>query len=118
MGSNTHYSWCRRMSEAMLDYHSGENLGLREIPQAPDLSAPPRLAWWMLALVALLSFAVYANSLKNGFAFDDCAIVEKNPHVVNLEWTGIWYDNYWPRSDGIQPDVLYRPITLWSYLAN
>ncbi len=77
-----------------------------------------RPAWWMLALVALLAFAVYANSITNGFSFDDIAIVRDSQHVVNLEWTAIWYDNYWPRTEGVQPDILYRPITLWSYLAN
>ncbi|HVT79219.1 MAG TPA: hypothetical protein VHM90_01070, partial [Phycisphaerae bacterium] len=44
--------------------------------------------------------------------------MKNNPHVVDLQWTTIWTDNYWPKVEGIQPDTLYRPLTLWSYLAN
>ena len=87
----------------------------------PSLSTAPSarpLTWWMLLAVALLSIGVYANSIPNGYAFDDVAIVEGSRHVVNLQWSAIWFDNYWPKSDGIQPDILYRPITLWTYLAN
>src|SRR5947207_10662458 len=90
----------------------------------PD-TTPARLApsaapmtWWMLLLIALLAAGAYANSLYNGFAFDDWAIVKNNQHVVDLEWSTIWTDNYWPKNEGIQPDALYRPLTLWSYLAN
>lgn len=87
---------------------------------SPDAPASPRgrLSWWMLALVALLAAIVYANSLKNNFAFDDVGIVENNPHVVDLQWTTIWHSNYWPKVEGVQPDALYRPLTLWTYLAN
>jgi len=72
----------------------------------------------MIALLGALAVGVYANSLCNDFAFDDLAIVQNNPHVVDLQWTTIWTDNYWPRTEGIQPDTLYRPLTLWTYLAN
>ena len=82
-------------------------------------SAPPRrIGPWWLMLIALVASCVYANSLRNGFAFDDVAIVKDNPHVVNFEWVTIWRDNYWQAHDGMQPDVLYRPLTLWTYLAN
>jgi tetratricopeptide (TPR) repeat protein len=86
-------------------------------PASPE-PAVGTLSWWIPALAAALAVAVYANSLRNDFAFDDLTIVRDNPHVVNLEWTAIWTDNYWPRSNGILPDTLYRPLTLWTYLAN
>jgi len=76
------------------------------------------LRWWMLALVGVLAFLVFANSLNNDFAFDDVAIVKDSLRVKNLDWIGIWTQNYWPKTEGVQPDALYRPITLWSYLAN
>jgi len=72
---------------------------------------------WALALVALAAGGVFANSIVNGFALDDVAIVQHNPHVLNLEWTTIWAANYWPTDNG-PTDVLYRPLTIWSYLAN
>ena len=86
----------------------------------PALAAPAAkpVAWWMLLLIALLAGGAYANSLYNNFAFDDLAIVKNNPHVVEFQWTTIWTDNYWPKTEGIQPDALYRPLTLWSYIAN
>jgi tetratricopeptide (TPR) repeat protein len=73
---------------------------------------------WMLVGIAIVACAVYANSLYNGFAFDDVAIVKDNIHVKDLMWNTIWTDNYWPTNEGIQPDALYRPLTLWTYLAN
>jgi hypothetical protein len=93
----------------------------------PSFSADPSrargaaggpLALWILVLVGVLAAGVFANSLRNGFAYDDVTIVKDNRHVVDLEWTTIWTDNYWPRVNGMMPDQLYRPLTLWSYLAN
>ena len=89
-----------------------------EIPMSPALVPPRPVAWWMLLLVALLAAGAYANSVKNGYAYDDLGVIKNNAHVLNQEWTTIWTDNYWPSSGGRQPDTLYRPLTLWSYLAN
>ncbi len=72
----------------------------------------------MLLLLALIAAGVYGNSLRNGYAFDDVTIIQNNQRVVDLSWTEIWATNYWPLVDGFQPDVLYRPLTMWSYLAN
>jgi tetratricopeptide (TPR) repeat protein len=86
---------------------------------APALAGRARRpSAWLLLLIALVAVAVYANSLKNGFAYDDVGIIQANKHVVDLNWSTIWADNYWPTTDGLQPDLLYRPLTLWSYLAN
>ncbi len=76
------------------------------------------LSWWMLLLVVLLAAGVYANTLKNDFAYDDLGVITGNAHVQELDWVGIWKDNYWPRTEGVLPDSLYRPLTLWTYLAN
>jgi protein O-mannosyl-transferase len=92
--------------------------GLRDPRLAGAAIAVAPLRVWILVFVGALALGVYANSLVNGFAYDDIAIVQENPHVVSLEWTTIWSDSYWPRVNGMLPDVLYRPLTLWSYLAN
>ncbi|HVX84592.1 MAG TPA: hypothetical protein VH253_07230 [Phycisphaerae bacterium] len=81
-------------------------------------AGPRKLAWWMYLLLALAAVGVYANSLKNGFALDDVAIIQQNAHVTDLHWAEIWTDNYWPKEDGVPPDVLYRPLTIWTYLVN
>ena len=85
---------------------------------SPLSAKPARLAGWMLLMVALLAAGVYANSLWNGFAFDDVGVIQNNPHVTDLAWSEIWTSNYWGAKDGMQPDVLYRPLTLWTYLVN
>jgi tetratricopeptide (TPR) repeat protein len=84
---------------------------------APALQPAPAMRPWMLFLVALLALGAYANSLANDFALDDLAIAH-GPHVVNLDWIAIWTENYWPNVNGVAPDALYRPLTLWSYIAN
>ena len=88
---------------------------------APRLNAGEatgaRLHWWMLALIAISAIAVYANSLRNGFAYDDCGVISNNPRVLELQWTEMWKTGYWPEWEGT-PDVLYRPLTIWSYAAN
>ncbi len=78
------------------------------------ISAAP--SWWMWALIGLIALAVYANSIPNQYAYDDCGIVQNNPAVVNLEWNSIWWSNYWPSPEG-PADMLYRPLTIYSYLA-
>jgi hypothetical protein len=77
-----------------------------------------RIPWWVLLLLALVSIGVYANSIANDFTYDDIAIVRDNVNVQDLNWTQIWSDNYWQMKEGYPPDVLYRPLTIWSYLAN
>ena len=76
------------------------------------------LSWWVYLLLAVLSVGVYANSVVNGFALDDVASVQENQKVLNLEWTKIWSSNYWDSEHGPAVDVLYRPLTVWSFLAN
>lgn len=68
----------------------------------------------VVAAVALLAVLVYANSLANGFALDDGAIILNNPRVHSLDNVHrFFYTPYWttaPEGTG-----LYRPITLLTY---
>lgn len=83
-------------------------------PAAPAAAAPP--ARWILALVFLAGVLVYANSLSNGFTFDDKVIVEHNPKIRSLDrLPEIWSSPYWPRHRYIQN---YRPLTLTTYALN
>lgn len=71
--------------------------------------SPPRAA----ALMALLAFAVYANALANGFAYDDPLLIQLNDAVRGADWARLAGGPYWPdRSDGVG---LYRPLTMLSY---
>jgi protein O-mannosyl-transferase len=94
-----------------------QTLSLDNVQPAAAGASVTRIGRWILLALALVSVGVYANSLVNGFALDDVAIVEHNDNVNSLEWTRIWTENYWPKQEGSAPDILYRPLTLWSYLA-
>lgn len=67
-----------------------------------------RAAFWIAAGTAVL---VYANSIPNGFAYDDAAIVLKNERVHGLRrLPEIWTHPYWPGTAG-RESGLYRPVT-------
>ncbi|MCL2639303.1 MAG: hypothetical protein FWD53_00505, partial [Phycisphaerales bacterium] len=95
---------------------------MTQIVLQPPLSTlePRRVGSIICLLLALLSMLVYANSLQNGFTYDDVAIVQHNEQVKSLEWTAIWTNNYWSWEGKkvLRTDVLYRPLTLWTYLAS
>ena len=88
--------------------------------------SPPRL-WellgpWPAVALALLC---YANTLFNGFTYDDNAIVRTNTRIRSLaNWRQIWLTDYWyekaddePIADPVR-DRLYRPLTLHSFAVN
>jgi tetratricopeptide (TPR) repeat protein len=75
------------------------------------------LRFWMVLLVGLVGALVYVNSIPNQFAYDDAAIVQYNRTVIDHQWLELWSGNYWPTDKG-PTDVLYRPLTIWSYAAN
>jgi Flp pilus assembly protein TadD len=90
-------------------------------PRTPSQSRRPlaRLRPWAAAgpsarlgaaLVALLAVAAYANSLANDFAYDDYAIVLRNPQVREPDPVRILTAPYWPRRAGAEAG-LYRPVT-------
>lgn len=73
-----------------------------------------------LALVLGLTFALYAPSLANGYAFDDRFVAmavrddgQPNPLVQTLQPLWVYFStNYWA---GVYPsDVLFRPVTTLS----
>lgn len=73
---------------------------------------------WMrkpILWVILVPVLVYANSLGNGFTFDDHAIVEDNPSVLALDVVHIFSVPYWPNREHAG---LYRPLTTLSLALN
>lgn len=67
-----------------------------------------------ILLVAVAALAVYANSLWNGFAYDDLWIIKQNDRVHQLrDLSKIWLTPYWP-SFGAQLG-LYRPFAIFAY---
>ena len=62
-------------------------------------------------LVGLVAGLVYANSLGNGFAYDDVPIIENNPTIQTLdELPTAILSSYWPGPSGANM-ALWRPVT-------
>src|SRR3954468_13557012 len=70
--------------------------------------------WLLFGAIALAAFIVYANSIRNGFAYDDVWIVDKNTRVHQLRDLGsIWLTPYWPTFG--KELGLYRPFTIFLF---
>jgi hypothetical protein len=69
-----------------------------------------------MLLVGALALAASAAGLRNGFAYDDVHIVERNPAVHQLgDLPSRFIETYWPQVP-LGPDGrLYRPLTIATY---
>jgi hypothetical protein len=64
------------------------------------------------ALVAIVAFAVFANTLSHQFVYDDHSVIVENPLVHDIgNWRQIVASPWWPRG-------LYRPLTSLTIAAN
>ena len=67
-----------------------------------------------LFVLAAVCFGAYANTLHNGFVYDDNAIVAMNPLVKSLgNLPTIFTTNYWGARNA--DSGLYRPVTVASF---
>lgn len=60
-------------------------------------------------VVALLAVAAFANSLSNGFAWDDNAVIVQNEQATTGDWRGALSSRYHPQA--VEGGGLYRPVT-------
>lgn len=65
-------------------------------------------------LVAFVAVAAYANSVGNGFAYDDEGIIEQNPVVTTGDWEGAVAGSWWP--EAMEGAGLYRPFTTLAFV--
>ena len=71
----------------------------------------------LLGLLLLLSFALYANCLFNGFVYDDHSQIERNPYVHSFKYTGKLFGTSLLAQQGKQaPPNFYRPLTNFLFL--
>lgn len=73
-----------------------------------------RHTWWLAAvLIVALALAASANSVANGFAYDDIYLIVKSARTHSL--AGWWRDfvtTYWPREWGGDG---YRPVSVIAF---
>ncbi len=65
--------------------------------------------------VLFVAVAAYLNSLGNGFAYDDNAVVVRNDVVTEGRWGEAVLGPYW--RDTVEGAGLYRPVTVGSFVA-
>ncbi len=73
--------------------------------------------FWCLSLIIVLGFGVYANSLSNGFLWDDISLVRDNARLGN------WHDLPKVFSENIfagagRPSSFYRPLQTVTLMAD
>ncbi len=79
-------------------------------------NAPTRLATPAALAAAALAVVVSLSSLKNGFAFDDVTLVERNPVIRSLaNLPRIFTEPYWGEGNR---NGLFRPLAVASYALN
>jgi tetratricopeptide (TPR) repeat protein len=82
----------------------------------PPSSWRPSLPWWTWGLLLGVTVAVYANSLPNGFHYDDVAVVLQNPAVQRIERLP---EHFWSITIGNQEGTpSYRPLVMVTYGLN
>lgn len=78
-------------------------------PETPITLRSPSL--WLVFAIAV---ACFANSIFNGFVYDDTVIIRDNPLVRGgLDLQAIFSTNYW--NNFPDRDTLYRPLTMLSF---
>ncbi len=96
--------------------NSNQNFSRNSFPAKPDRIVSRFAAGNLLpgAILVILSLAVYANSLSNGFVFDDYAVIVENKHINNLSNSlpAFFSNSYFTIAGG---EGSYRPIATLSY---
>ena len=64
-------------------------------------------------LVLIVALGTFANSVRNGFAYDDNTIILEHPVVIEGRVIDALTSSYWPKV--VDGAGLYRPLTLSSF---
>ncbi len=101
----------------MLDAVAGRAWAARfaavETPPAPWC---PPIPWWAWLLLVASTVAVYANSLPNGFHYDDGSMIVTNPAVHGLDRLPSHFVSATAGNEEEQPS--YRPLVMVTYVLN
>ncbi|MEL1242438.1 tetratricopeptide repeat protein [Flavobacterium flavipallidum] len=94
---------------------SKKNIKIADINQKDTLNKElilQKLTWFL----AIISFLLYANTLKHGFVLDDIAVIEQNRFVqkglagIPELFSTLYWQGYWDSNAG-----LYRPLSLVAF---
>ncbi|MBI5153723.1 tetratricopeptide repeat protein [Candidatus Poribacteria bacterium] len=67
----------------------------------------------LMAALLVLSILIFANSLGNGWVYDDIGMIEKNQRLKTPYDAAVFFKtSYW---DTVEGTGLYRPLTVWSF---
>jgi len=91
---------------------SKKKIKVSDVSQIADLK-PKSNTQKMIWFLAIVSFLLYANTLKHGFVLDDVAVIEQNSFVkkglagIPELFSTLYWQGYWNSNAG-----LYRPMSL------
>jgi len=74
--------------------------------------------WFAIGLIVLVTFLVYANTLKNEFVYDDNAQIIDNHLIRNIEHVGKLFTSSVWSFQGLIKSNYYRPIQFLTYTIN
>jgi protein O-mannosyl-transferase len=89
----------------------GAGAGAAGKGQALQAGKPRAGAAWVLVVCIGLGFALYGNSLKNEFVFDDLPLIAENPVIKDM-------GNVWQVLGLTNGEPLYRPVRYVSYMVD
>ncbi len=69
-------------------------------------------------IIAIIAVGIYANTLSNGFVYDDNALVLENRWITSLKYIPeIFFSSSWGFEEGYGTTYSYRPMMHISYMA-
>ncbi|HEX8537813.1 MAG TPA: glycosyltransferase family 39 protein, partial [Cystobacter sp.] len=85
-----------------------------DMPEAP----PARQRWLSLTLVCACALLAYANTLANGFVWDDVVLIQSNPWLKGPEHLGhIFGSHFWAfHAEGGVSQNYYRPLVHLTFM--
>ena len=78
----------------------------------------PRSVFLWCCIMFIASWALYANTLANGFAFDDKSLIVQNTFLKNQPSLATIFTTNYRAGAGFFGDGLYRPLVVLTYILN
>lgn len=86
------------------------------VADPPPVSWYPPLPWWAWVLLIASTVLVYANSLPNGFHYDDMSMIVNNPAVHSVDRIPTHFVSV--TIGNVEETPSYRPLLMATYALN